>query len=394
MRNSKRVLFISRDFPNILGGVSDHTYHLSTALAKIGFNVFVLTSANRKVVNAAGEAINIVASISKWGILGMLDIINKIEAIKPDCIFLQYVPHMYNRYGITFNIALLSIILRLKKHKVITIFHEVALELNLRLPFHLMVAGVQRLIAYLISICSRYIIISIRFYEATFYLFRKKLLIIPIGSNILPWKLEENEKAELRAKLAPHKEVMITTFGTNPAQRGYDTILEMLKEYKKRDFRIPLKIVFVGHIDNISRLSKLSEELGVKELVCFTGYLEARDIFKHLASSDIAIVLDAVSDHGKGGACLRSGCLAAAYAASLPIIANKGTATDVFLKNRENILFIKKIKAQAILDAILSLYNNSSLMQKLQNGAQNTYATYLDWHVIAEQYAKIANNAT
>lgn len=102
-----RLLIISRDFPNIIGGVSDHTHHLQRALSMKDSEVYVLTSRDKRIVGEIADSVSVLPFVDKWGIRGLIKIIREIKKINPDWILLQYVPHMYSSYAVPFYIAAL-----------------------------------------------------------------------------------------------------------------------------------------------------------------------------------------------------------------------------------------------------------------------------------------------
>jgi len=165
--------------------------------------------------------------------------------------------------------------------------------------------------------------------------FSKKISIIPIGPSILPIELDENEIKKIKNRIAPDREFVISIFGQGSKKNEFlIPVIKMLNEEG-----LKTKLLFIGKFPfhSINTLKKKAEELGVAEFLYFTGYLPSEEVYKHLCASDIFISLENVDKRGRGGISTKSGSLAAAYAAGLPIIGTKGDMTDDFFKNLENI---------------------------------------------------------
>jgi len=230
-----KILIISKDFPNIVGGVSDYTYHLSKNLSKKKIDVYVLTSCSEKVIREIkGYNVKILPLIKKWGFSSISEIINEIQKVNPEFILLQYTPYMYSYYGIPFWLIFLYFKLKFKRFKICTNFHEISILINL-------------------------------------------------GD------------------------------------------------------------------------------------------------FKHLG---IAM---------RGGISTKSGSLAAAYAAGLPIIGTKGDMTDDFFKNLENIFLIEKLEVDEIVNAIKKIIDKE-LYNRLKYFSKKTYEEKLSWEVISEKYKNLILN--
>lgn len=390
-----KLLLISRDFPNIFGGVSDYTYHLSKALAEKGMKVYVLTSKDKRVIKEDYDikgmgCVKVLPVVERWSFLGVLQIIRGIRKINPHCVLLQYVPHMYNKYGIPIYIAIFSILLSIKRFKLITTFHEVAIRFNIKKPKYWIIAIIQRIIAYILCICSKKIIVSIEYYRKMLNPFFKKIIIIPVSSNILPINLNEKEKTNFRDRIAPNGEFIIVTFGSGAPWRRNDILLEASKKIIN-DLSYSLKIVFLGRMGNSPQgnlIKSLSQKYGINKNVILPGYLEGDEIYKYLVISDLFVLLD--SD-AYGGVSTKSTALTSAYAAGLPILANKGILTDNFLKHKKNIFLIDNLDVDAVIQAIIELINNRQLLNNLKKGSINTYRNYLTWDEIANKYKATLN---
>lgn len=324
--------------------------------------------------------------IEKWRFKGLFQIIKEIKEVNPEWVILQYVPYMYSYYGVPVCIALFSVLLRIMQFKLITTFHEVAIRFDVGKPKYWIVFIIQRIVAYILALNSQWIIVAIKFYKNMLKIFKKKIIIIPIGSSSIPIEITYEEKNSLRKKFSFNDEIIISTFGGG-LQRRYDVILKALKEYNMvRKIKPSLRVLFIGNLGKkmINLLKNMAKDLEINNYIYFTGYLKMSDVYKYLAISDIFIMIDLYE--GKGGISIKSAALASAYAAGLPIIGNRGDLTDDFFQDKENIFLVDSINVEEIVSAIKELVCNFNLRNKLREGSQKTYTNYLKWEVIAKRY--------
>jgi glycosyltransferase involved in cell wall biosynthesis len=373
----------------MFGGVSDYTYHLSRSLAEKGMEICVLTSSNNKVIrNIEGSSVKVLPVIKKWGFRAIPQIIREVKNINPDWVLLQYVPYMYNYYGIPVWIAILAFLLRFKNHKLVTTFHEVAIKFDVKKPKYWGIAIVQRLIAYSLCFASYKMIVSIERYRMMLGMFRKRIYRIPIGSNILQINVSNNDKKELKRKIASDKEIIISTFGTKAAWGGNSIFLRAIKRYID-NFDSSIKVLFIGGTStSLNGLKTIAKQLNLEKYCFFTGELAASEIFFYLAVSDLFVQIETYS---YGGISTKSCTLASAYAAGLPIIGNNGELTDNFFKDGENIILIdeKELDPLTIAQKIHNALNDKTLLLKLREGSKKTYTEYLSWDRISNMYREI-----
>lgn len=386
-----KLLIISPHYPEIFGGVSDYTYHLSKTLAKMGFEVYVLTSKDEKIISEKSEFnleghVNVLPIIKSWGFIGISHIIKETKKINPDYIILQYVGYMYQRYGVPLNIPLLVAFLRLSRIKIITTFHEVAIRFNFKNPLNWAIAFLQRLVAYSICLLSHRIVVTIEYFKKMLKAFNRKIIRIPVGPSIRAPELSQRELELLREKIADKIDFIISTFGSCAPWRRSDILLKAINKcYKTRK---NIKVLIIGREGHSERFKCLLKELQLEPILHITGFLEHEEIYKYLAISDLFVMLD-TDDYG--GISTKSTALASAYSAELPIIGNRGLLTDDFFVHGENIYLINQVNPDEVCRAISELMDNKDLRQKLRYGSKKTYENFLKWGKIGEKYKEILN---
>lgn len=389
------LLIISSHFYGMFGGVADYTYHLSKSLVQERIKVFVLTSNDERVKK--DDEVNVLPLIDKWNILTVLTIMRTIRGIRPNVVNLQYVPYMYSYYGVPLYMMVLAVTIRIMGFRLMTTFHEVAIRFDWRKPKYWGIAILQRLIAYILALCSNRVILSIEFYQEMLKPFRRKIYRIPVGSNVTPIPVSDEERIRLRTKIVPNGEFLIATFGAGAPWRRTDLLLKAAGEFAKASGR-RLKVLLLGRLGDPSsgdyyNLKDLIGKLGMEDTTYITGYLKNEDVYKYLAIADLFVLLDA---NAYGGVSMRSTALAAAYAASLPIIGNRGALTDDFLKQGQNIYLLDSLEEEDIVRAIERLVIDGGLRQQLVQGSVKTYRDWLTWEKIAQCYCQIlrAQSAT
>lgn len=381
-----KVLIITNHYPDMFGGVGDYTYHIGNALRDEGCEVIVLTTRNEKV-RINNDKVIVLPKIEQWGFSSISKIIEIVKEIQPDFVNIQYVPYMYNHWGIPLWLILFSFSLRLQGFRLITTFHEVALKISVD-PKLIVFGLLQRLIAYTLALTSCKVIVSIEYWKKLLFPFKNKISKIPIGSNILPISFSNDEKLLLKKTIAPGGEFIIVTFGTVNPYRDHNIFLMAIREILQLPNPPGLKILFLGYSSDhfVKDLENKIKELNLTKVVNFLGYLDFREVFKYLSTSDIFVLLR-VCD--RKGVSIKSGSIAAAYAASLPILSVKGELTDEFFKEGENIFFARSLSVHDLANALMELLENSDLREKLSIGAKKTYREQLEWHVLAKKYKEL-----
>ncbi|MGQ0792566.1 MAG: glycosyltransferase family 4 protein [Deltaproteobacteria bacterium] len=387
-----KLLIISPHFPNIRGGVADHTLHLAKALAEAGNEVSVLTSSDDRVI-AKADNIEISASIENWGILGLPPLVRAIKRAMPDCVLIQYVPYMYSGAGVPVAAALLSIWLRFANLRVVATFHEIATAFNPAKPKAAMLSLAQRLVANVICRMAHGVVITAEAYRATICGFGAKASKIYVGSNILPVSFSDDDKRDFRRRLASPDEAIISTFGANPKRA--DVLIGAVKRLGERG--VPSKLLILGGAPDewVQTIRARVRDENLQEQVVITGYLESDDVFRYLSASDIFVILEGVSSEGAGGVGVKNTSLTAALAAGAPVIANRGHMTQGdYLSHRENAILIDSLDEESIASEIQNLLSDPALMKKLSSAALCAFNKELDWRAVARKYLKAISDAS
>ncbi|MEN0047983.1 MAG: glycosyltransferase family 4 protein [Bacteroidota bacterium] len=366
-----KVVFISNNLPPAVDGVGDYTYFIAEQFVEHGHEVHVICSDSKEIDVTQMEDISVYPIVDKWDRLGIDKAIKCIQEIQPDWVSLQYVPYSFSPKGQPWAMIHFAKQVRKLGVPLSTTFHEVCIRYE---PRQFSRALSQRIIARALARHSQKNITSIDFY--VFYLkqWTKEVRMIQIGSNIPAIYTPEEDQKELRQSITSDGEFLIATFG----KRDHVALLNLFEQLVS--IRPNTKLLICGKTPKI----KIKEQL--KSNIHSTGYLSREGVFQYLKCSDLFLQFSM----GKGGVCNKSGSLAAAFAAGLPIVGNKGDMTNQSLVESGAVIFAPK-KGRANLDALLEIIDNPVLLEQQAERAELYHERFLDWRTIYEEYIEYWN---
>lgn len=361
-----KVVFISNHLPPTVDGVGDYTFFLAEQFVEQGHEVILVCSAQEELEEDQIAEMTVYPSVQQWDKETAEEVVDLIEAAEPDFVSLQYVPYGFHPKGEPWAMAHFAKLMAQNDIPLSTTFHEVAIRLQLPYLFR---AITQRLIARSIARHSDKVITSIDFYMNYLKKWTTPVEMIQIGSNIPAIYVPDEEVKALNERLAPNGEFIIATFG----KRDHVALLRWFEQLVS--MRPNTKLLICG------KTPKISIQENLQAHIYSTGYLSREDLFKHLICSDMFVQISM----GKGGVCNKSGSLAAAFAAGLPILGNKGDMTNQTLIESGAIIFIPK-KGKGNWKAVLEVMDNPILLEEQAERAQLYHERFLDWRTIYEQY--------
>jgi glycosyltransferase involved in cell wall biosynthesis len=385
-----RIGLISGEFPPMQGGVGDFTNELGQALAALGHEIHVLTSASHnlqpKTQNPKLETRNPVSvhrSVRGWGWSCWRDISRLNDTLRFDILNMQYQTAAYKMHP---AINLLPLRLRigagLRSCTVVT-FHD------LKVPYLFPKAGRLRWWVNLaLARWSDAVIVTNAedLARLSTYSSIRSLSLIPIGSNISPEPPAGYDRQSWRAQwgVAPD-DLLLSYFGFLNESKGGETLVRALDKLVQRRYNVRLMMVGgkVGSSDptNIAylkRIEGLIEELGLTARVFWTGYTPQPDVSANLLASDICVL------PYRDGASFRRGSFMAALAHGLPIVSTRPRVDAPELRHGENILLAPPDAPVALAEAIARLASDTELRRRLGEGAARL-AQDFTWGKIAEK---------
>jgi glycosyltransferase involved in cell wall biosynthesis len=364
-----KIVFLVNKYPPSKCGVGDYSFHLARTFVQYGHEVHIVCRADQQPAKEPGNThLFTWPLVEKWTPKGFSGALQKIKDIQPDWVLLQYVPYSFHEKGLPVLLpAILRSIKSLNIHLLI-FFHEAFIRM-VNYPLHLYVAGrLQRWIAKRICDLCDIIMTSIDLYKKFLQSYTtKEIAVVPVGSNIMPVDADDILLKELRKKVASNDQQIIVTFG----ERYHQQLVAVFKELQKRGNSF--KLLICGNVKDVNVYKDISKD------VYITGFLPATDIFRFLKIGDVFFLPDG-DDKGRGGTALKSGALAAALAAGLPVVGIKGDANDKLLLSAETVRLADGHDVNEICNYILNFLKEANYKNN------NFWNRELRWDVIAENY--------
>jgi len=376
-----RIGLVTGEYPPDQGGVGDFTRELARALAALGHEVHVLTSAPRLTPYAPRNTVVVHRSISGWGWRSWRDIIRLDEALRFDVLNVQYQAAAYRMHP---AINLLPWRLRWRgRPPVVVTFHD------LRVPYLFPKAGPLRWQAILaLARWADGVIVTNREDElriANCELRIANLARIPIGSNIIPQLPEGYDRDGWRARwgLGPD-DLLLGYFGFLNERKGGEDLIEVLATLVARGLPAHLLLIGgrVGSSDPTNRayaerVDRLIVEHGLTERVHRTGFVSSEEVSASLAAVDVCVL------PYRDGASLRHGSLHACLAHGRPIVTTHPVVETPELGDGETVLLAPAQGVEALADGVARLWRDPALRERLETGAA-MLAQEFTWGRIAE----------
>jgi glycosyltransferase involved in cell wall biosynthesis len=373
------IALVVPNYPPTICGVGDHTFHLVQSMLKVGIDVHVICSANQKPVPVSKPTIYPI--IEKWNKQGFNTVIEQLQAINPDWVVVQYVPHGFDPRGLPFPILGFYRALSQQKYAVLTVFHEVRVRPGNKLSSRF-ISAVETYIARKITQQSKKIVTSIDFYADLLRGGKEDRVIdiVPIGSGIQPIDTPPAVKTALKQRFnIPQNVPVIVTFG-NRNMESYLVAFDRLAQ------DVPNFIWLL--------CGKISTPISVIEsrpYLRHTGQMSASEIYQALSLGDVAFLPEPVTAKMEGGSSNKSTALACALSLGIPVIGIKGDMNNALLKPDENILLVDINQPNTLYEALKYCFHTEGVRQKLGQGARHLYDTALAWDVVGKQYLALMN---
>jgi|GEM_PF-1879706 len=374
------ILFLARTMPPDFGAVGDYAAHLAESMGKTGAKIQILT---QKTLQGSVHRndVDVIDLDIKWDVTSIRTLYKEVVSRNPDVFFVQLTPYSYSKIGVPFWLTLLFIGLRFKGIPVAVMFHETIVRFR---SFKL--SNLKNNFIALFQLCHIRLmaLFVISFTSNSDYaksIGEKNVqAIIPVGSNILPVDFSDKELEAYKKDLAGSSKI-ITTFGSNLR----NTISLFEQAFLFQDIG-QYYFLIIGKINkkDEGKLHQLQLKGNIK--INITGFLSEKEVYKALRISDVFVMLFPNIDGTRSGINTKSGSLAAALAAGLPVISQKGYLTDKLFISGENCFLLEGEDLSSYIKQIETLFDDDMLLNKVREGAVHLYAKHLSWDVIAAQF--------
>ncbi len=385
-----KVAIITRFLPPRIGGVEDYTFRLAQSLANAGVRVTLISSIQTSAASPGHPLIRLQPAVERWDRKGIPRLIEMIRVSGADLVHLQFVPHLYGRYGVNWAMASLPAAIRRRTGKpVVTTCHELLSHRPAGLKEHLL-QTLYRVQARLILRGSSQVVTPTEWQERQLHrLFPRlagKIRRIPVGS---PIPVAQTNSSETRRPDSGNRPFRLGTFGTGHPWWQYEMALRVLKGLQDRS--IPSRLICIGDIASANpayhrQLLSLETELGLTGSVEWTGSLPSEQVSRSLQSVDLFLALQ------RSGVTGRSTALAAALAHGLPILAAGGPDADRWLLDSGAMALVEPNDLPAAIRVTERLFSDPQSRKALGAKAQDLYQRHLSWERIGRRFLDLFQN--
>lgn len=379
-----KVVIITTNFPHLICGIGDYSWELYRRLKEDGTDVKVITKSDKAIeifITEEKLGNDVYAEIKVWNHKS-ISIINKIiRKEKPDWCIVQYNPYGFNEKGLPFYFIYLILLIRFNRIRVLTFFHEIAIRKWGKGISAFFIGIMQQFITYCIYIINNVSLTSNKFYQTFFYPFPIKVLYVP--ANLI---LKNDRLSSIQSSFAGKRAFSVVSF----SNRCNKTMFEAFACCINSGLDIRLSVIGKTTVNETQIQNKLIAFYGLESYIDRYENSNKESLINVLNTADLYIQMEPVDAKGRGGVGSKSGSLAAAFVAGLPILATKGDMTDISLyKEQENIVFADYNNVASITEWIIKLYNNVDLCKKLRVNAKKTYDDLFSWNNTLNEYKKI-----
>jgi glycosyltransferase involved in cell wall biosynthesis len=378
-----RIGLIAGEYPPMQGGLGDYTRRLAQSIAIAGYEPHVIAkfiAGQPALETEAGVTVHRLVSNWNWETRRRIEGFNRL--FHPDVLNLQYQAAAYQMHP---SINLLPGALTKHVPTVVT-FHD------LRVPYLFPKAGFLRWksIVGMAKGASACIVTNVEDRATLKAENVQDVFMVPIGSNIAPVALTNFDRAAwARARGIPEDAMLVGYFGFMNESKGGDVLIRALGLLRAQGQRIGLLHIGgqTGDSDPTNmvyaaRLQQLAAELGVRDQVYLTGFLDEREVSEAFAACDV------VALPYRDGASFRRGTLMAALAHGSAIVTTVPRVDLPELRNGENVLLVQPDDAEMLAQTIARVLANASERMRLQVGAAHL-SNMFGWDAIAAETIKV-----
>lgn len=374
---NQRVLFITGEYPPMLGGISDYTERLAGAMSDSGWEPWILTHK----ASGANPDPRVLSRITKWDWRLSGNVSQAITDSGADIVHIQYQTGAFAMHP---AINLLPLLLRRRERRVpvVTTFHD------LRKPYLFPKAGVIRRWANrALAFGSAGIVVTNNDDHQQLMRFPSlahRTEIIPLGGSLPESNLTDPEAARSRLGIDAAA-CAIGFFGFVTQDKGLDPLIDALESLPASR---PHLVIVGGELADTDltgsgyaqQIRKRLNETPVP--VTITGHLDAQ------AAADTLAVLDLIVLPFRSGATLRSSSLVAAVRTGTAVLTTAPRNYDSLwpLQGGESIRLVPSGDVHALAREIQALLADRTGRQRLGERGKAA-AQAFDWTTIASRHS-------
>lgn len=380
-----RVLFVTGEYPPMLGGVGAYTHELAHALARLGHPVAVVThrQAARAPGAAGASAVAVYPWIPRWGWGALFHVARLARHWRAEWVHVQY---QTAAYGMHPAIHFAPDLWRRWGFRVAWTYHD------LRVPYLFPKAGhrLRRWITWRPGRVAHRTVVTNEADRRQLAPSRPDVVSIPIGSNIRGRRLSASQRAARRAQRGYlPDQLVVGYFGFLNPSKGGVTLIQTLDRLVRagRDAHLLMIGETVGASDPSNRayLAELERLIAALELgprVRWTGPEP-----EHQVAADLNIV-DVLLMPYVDGASTRRGTLMAGLANGCAIVTTEPQAPLPELVHGRDLLYVPPEDPEAAAQAVLQIADRPDLAARLRENACRRSQLFT-WETIARGHQRL-----
>ena len=397
---TRHIAFIAGTYQPERCGVAHYTARLRDTLSQQGIQSVVLTT------HAAAQVANdssVKGVVRDWRLADLLSLVLAVQATSADILHIQ---HAAGTYGFERAIFLLPLVLRATgwRQPIVTTVHEYGWwewqpkGVPPQMMEWLKTWGQRRCWwdredGFLLTL-SDAVITSNADAEAVIHERLPQLVnrvhYIPIAANVGVTPIDRDTARQLlRQKCSwPDNATVIAFFGFLHPVKGLETLLPAFKQVLATQPQA--RLLLVGGVESLAlrgedakqywhQLLALVGELGLSQLVCLTGYVNAETASHYLAGADIGVL---PFNHGLT---LKSGSLLTLLAHGLPVVATQHITS---LPDGHPVRLVLPRNISALAAELLELLKKPNERTRLGE-ASRTFIQNFSWQDIERSHQSI-----
>ena len=360
MSEPLRVLMITGEYPPMQGGVADYTSLLAHEMTAQGAQVQVLSSV-RAMGNPSTQVVSL-ARVPRWDAACLYSQLERALAeTRAQVVSIQY---QTGAYDMRPAINLAPRIFR--KVPFVVTFHD------LREPYLFPKAGrVRRWVTHHLARSARAAIVTnpadYRQLQADSRVSRLELITIPSNIAVVD---DPALTDEMRRRWALDEfDFVLGYFGLVNASKGVDDIISALALLRNEGLRVGLLLIGGGtgandptNAQTLQAVRQQIDRLGLTQAVCWTGFLTPEEVSAAMRCAHCGVF------PFRDGVSLRRASMMAAMSHRLPVVSTTSPEPSDVIKDGENVLLVPPGRPAAIAKALVRLYDDHTLRDKLGEG--------------------------
>ena len=364
---------ITGEYPPQTGGVSDYSAVLARALAAARCDVHVWAP-EAEGSDAGGAGVHVHRLPGGFGEAGLRALTAGLAQFAgPNTILVQYVPQAFGARGM--NVAFCRWVQhRARDHRddVRVMFHEPYYPFTIWPLRRNVLALVNRVMAVLLLSDIRVAYVSTEAWQRRLRRYgprARRFVWLPIASSV-PRAADETRIADWRAWVAPTPETRVVghfgTYGALVTRLLEPALARVLTQHREA------RVCLIGAGGDAFADRLCAEHADWRMRVTVTKTLSADEVAACLRACDV--VLQPYADGASG----RRTTLMAALVNGVPVVTNRGSATEPEWEASEAVVFADRAQPESLGDAVVRLLDDPDRCRRVGAAGAALYARRFD----------------